>query len=180
MGAGRFMIMFLSYSSYTTPLPPALSLSKHSQVRHHSQPPAWPCCSPGHCDTRSGRVHFISDKTSQHRGVSTLSQLVHPYHRRYIQRQGGVCVCCGWGGWASLISWETLFVFCSKGILQSLDYVKNLQNVPGRRGFKGENVNPLFRCNNTITTSGIATETWEEEAILAADMMMWRSIWDLR
>lgn len=45
-----------------------------------------------------------------------------------------------------------------KGILQSPDYVKNLQNVPGCRGIKGENVNPLFCCTKTKTTSGIAIE----------------------
>lgn len=57
--------------------------------------------------------------------------------------------------------------FCSKGSLQSLDYVKNLQNVSGRRGLNGENVNPLFRYNNTITTLGIAMETREEEGFFS-------------
>lgn len=70
---------------------------------------------------------------------SPSEPLVHPYNHHLILQQGKEA--------ASLIGWETdkccaLFGFYTKGILQSLDYVKNLQNVPGHRGLKGENVNP--------------------------------------
>lgn len=51
--------------------------------------------------------------------------------------------------------------------------MKNLQNVSGHRGLNGENVNPLFCYNNTITNLGIAIETVEEDGFfLATNMTM--------
>lgn len=134
------------------PLPAALSLSKHSQVRHHGQPPACPCHSPEHCVAWGGHVRFINSKrhNGQHWGVSL--------------RAAGASLqmdkCCA------------LFIFCSKGVLQSPGYVKNLQNVSGRRGFKGENVNPLFRYN-TIIASGLLLKP-EKMELFEEQTWSWR------
>lgn len=113
---GRELYAFSSYSSHTSLLPLALSLSKHCQVR--LQRLSISRCSPqmAPATPRSARVPV------------NITRLSHTEWRARVASE----------------------IFCVELVRRSPDYARNLQNVPGHRGFDRENVNPSEQLQEVL------------------------------